>query len=64
MKLFLKIMRVVFFGVLLSFALAGMPIIGNLYERKRDDLFDNEIKIELVEVRKEKTELPRINELE
>jgi hypothetical protein len=49
--------------IFLSFALAGVPIIGNLYERKRDDLFDNEIKIERVEEIKEKTELPVMNEL-
>lgn len=58
-----KIIRWAFFTVLLSFALAGVPVIGNLYERKRDDFFDNEIKIERIEVKKDKPELPTMNEL-
>ncbi|HTH55164.1 MAG TPA: hypothetical protein VL728_03915 [Cyclobacteriaceae bacterium] len=60
MKRIKKILRSIFLAHLLLLALAGVPVIGNLYERKRDDLFDNEIKMELVEKRKEKTELPSI----
>ena len=44
-------------------ALAGIPIFGTFFTQKRDDLFDNEIKIEQVEIKEEKTELPKMHEL-
>ena len=63
MKLFKKILRIIFLIILISFALAGVPLGANLYAQKRDDLFDNEIKIEKVEKAKEKKEMPKMNEL-
>jgi hypothetical protein len=63
MKQIKKIIRSIFVANLLLLALAGVPVIGNLYERKRDDLFDNEIKIEQVEVKEDEKELPWMNEV-
>lgn len=63
MKRIKKIIRLIGLFLLVIVALAGVPIMGNFYERKRDDLFDNEIKIEQVETKEEKTELPKMHEL-
>lgn len=63
MKRFKKIIRIIVLIILVLFALCGIPLVANLYAQKRDDLFDNEIKIERVEQVKEKTELPKMNEL-
>jgi hypothetical protein len=61
MKRIKKIIRLIIITILLLLALAGVPIVGSFYERKRDDLFDNEIKIEQVETKEDQTELPDRN---
>jgi len=63
MKQVKKVLRFVVFTIILALALAGIPIFGTFFTQKRDDLFDNEIKIEQVEVKEEKTELPDMHEL-
>ena len=63
MKQVKKILRLIVLSIILMLALAGIPIFGTFFSQKRDDLFDNEIKIEQVEVKEEKTELPDMHEL-
>ena len=63
MKLHTKIIRTIFLIILISLALVGIPLVANLYAQKRDDLFDNEIKIELMETVKEKKEVPKMSEV-
>jgi hypothetical protein len=58
-----KILRLIVLTIVLCLALAGIPVFGIFSVQKRDDLFDNEIKIEQVEVKEEKTELPKMHEL-
>jgi len=63
MKQLKKIIRLIVLTFILAMALAGIPIFGTFFTQKRDDLFDNEIKIEQVEIKEEKTELPDMYEL-
>jgi len=63
MKKLRKVIRLVFLSIFLIMALAGIPIVGIFHTQKRDDLFDNEIKIERVETKKDQKNTPHLNDL-
>lgn len=55
-----RIIRIIF---LITIALIGVPLGGIFMTPKRDDSFDNEVKIEKTEEKKEEKEIPHVRDL-
>jgi len=49
MKSFKRILRLFFLGLLIILAISGIGIIGAIFNTKKEQDYDNEIKTELVE---------------